>query len=170
MLCQASMPNSRPVVAGPRISPTLPPTPYTDRAKPRRSAKRLDSDAMAGRCQREEEAATIAIPERTVTYPGADPTTSQPIPKPPMQRVITRPQYRLSRSIATPPGRSIRPATTSCTAAMEVVCRLERAKVSRMLGNNTRRLCWKAWNSVWEPEIPVRMKPRFPRRSPVWPP
>ena len=121
---------------------------------------------MAGRCQREDAAATMAMPHSTTRYPGAIPTTSQPIPKTPMQRVMTRPQYRLSRSIATPPGRSMTPATTSCTAEMEVVCRLERAKDSRMLGNNTSRLCWKAWNSVWDPEIPDRIKPRFPRTSP----
>ena len=103
---------------------------------------------MAGRCQREDEVATIPMPQRRTRYFGAVPTTIQPIPKLPIQSVITRPQCLLNRSIATPPGRSMTPATTSCTAEMEVVCRLDRPKDSRMLGNNTSRLCWKAWNSV----------------------
>nr|ABZ06462.1 hypothetical protein ALOHA_HF4000010I05ctg1g26 [uncultured marine microorganism HF4000_010I05] len=55
-----------PVIAGPRTSPMLPPTPCIERAEPRRAANRCDKAAAAGRCHIAAAAATAAIPSKRI--------------------------------------------------------------------------------------------------------
>ena len=96
---------------------------------------------MAGRCQRDAAAATIATPKRSNGTTGACPTISQPSPNPAIHKGRINPQYFLNPSAIIPPGRVINPETSSLTVDMDPTPIFDSPKVASTSGSKTMNDC-----------------------------
>ena len=134
-----------------------------DIEKALRSAKRRESEAMAGRCQREPGTEIRITPIISTPQLGDVPITTKAMTFSTMQAVSIIPQWSRYRSTSTPEPMAISPLPLVRMASRNPVCRVLRARVFAMAVRNTGKprsyRCATPWPKVREP----RMKPRFCR-------
>ena len=93
----------------------LPPIPWNDKTVPLSFGKLRDKVEAADKCQKECEAAMMAMPTKSSGNAGDTPNRIAPAPNPPIQTVRKTAQCCFKASDSIPPGKDTNPVDTSLT-------------------------------------------------------